>query len=105
MELGALVCVAGVAPVRRVPAPDACAWRAAGYPAYDGPPRRGQAWAGTDRQCRGRLMAVARDSAGPVSTRSLERAWPDDAQRDRCLGSLLTDGLLAATDEGYALPA
>lgn len=104
MELGALVCVAGTPRCDGCPLQNACTWRAAGYPAYDGPLRRGQAWAGTDRQCRGRLLAVARDSPGPVSTRSLERAWPDPAQRDRCLGSLLTDGLLARSDEGYALP-
>ena len=37
----------------------------AGFPAYDGPPRRGQAWAGTDRQCRGRIMALAREHDVP----------------------------------------
>ncbi len=48
------------------PVADLCAWRAAGYPAYDGPARRGQAYDGTDRQCRGRLLGVLRDSDGPV---------------------------------------
>ncbi len=105
MELGALVCTATRPRCEECPVRDACAWRAAGYPAYDGPPRRGQAWSGTDRQCRGRLMAIARDAAGSVSGRSLERAWPDADQRDRCLESLVTDGLLVRSGTRYALPA
>jgi A/G-specific adenine glycosylase len=105
MELGALVCTAARPRCDECPVRDACTWRAAGYPAYAGPPRRGQAWSGTDRQCRGRLMAIARDSADPVSERALERAWPDAGQRDRCLASLLTDGLLVRSGGRYALPA
>ena len=105
MELGALVCTATSPGCDRCPVVDTCAWRAAGHPAYDGPPRRGQAWTGTDRQCRGRLMALARDAEGTVSTHGMERAWPDEAQRVRCLGSLVDDGLLVAVTGGYALPA
>ena len=57
----------GQAEVRaRARSPTPCAWRAAGYPAYDGPPRKAQTWAGTDRQCRGRLLAVVRDAEGAV---------------------------------------
>lgn len=106
MELGALVCVArtprcGVCPVR-----DHCAWRALGYPAYDGPPRRGQSWTGTDRQCRGALLAVLRSSDEPVAGSELVAAWSDDDQRERALRSLVTDGLAVVTDTGgYALPA
>jgi A/G-specific adenine glycosylase len=105
MELGALVCTAASPRCEACPVRAACGWRAAGYPAYDGPPRRGQAWAGTDRQCRGRLMAVARDAASPVGARAMSRAWPDDRQRGRCLESLLADGLLVRAGAGYALPA
>jgi A/G-specific adenine glycosylase len=105
MELGALVCTATSPRCDGCPIAAACAWRTAGHPAYDGPPRKGQAWAGTDRQCRGRLMALARDAEGAVSARGMERAWPDDDQRTRCLASLLDDGLLVAVTGGYALPA
>jgi A/G-specific adenine glycosylase len=105
MELGALVCTATAPRCSACPVRDACAWRAAGHPPYDGPPRRGQAWAGTDRQCRGRLMALAREADGEVSRPAMSRAWHDDAQRARCLDSLLADGLLVRTNEGYALPA
>jgi A/G-specific adenine glycosylase len=104
MELGALVCTAATPRCDQCPVRDVCAWRSAGYPAYDGPPRRGQTWSGTDRQCRGRLMARAREATGAVSARAMTQSWPDDAQRSRCLESLLADGLLVRTGEGYALP-
>ena len=104
MELGALVCTAARPRCDACPVADACAWRAAGHPAYDGPPRKAQTWAGTDRQCRGRLLAVLRDAEGAVSQDRLDRAWDDKPQRDRCLASLLTDGLLVQVPEGYALP-
>lgn len=93
MELGALVCTAAAPRCGDCPVADRCAWHLAGHPAYAGPPRRGQAWAGTDRQCRGRLMAVLRDADGPVGTDRLAAAWPDVVQRERCLASLVADGL------------
>ncbi len=105
MELGALVCTAdrprcGACPVR-----DLCAWHEAGKPAYDGPPRPVQTYAGTDRQCRGRLLAVLRDALGSVTRAPLDAAWDDASQRDRCLDSLLADGLAVRNADGtYALP-
>lgn len=105
MELGALVCTAARPDCERCPVADLCAWQAAGRPAYTGPPRRGQAWAGTDRQCRGRLMALARDAHGPVHVSAFEQVWPEPVQRERCLAALVDDGLLvAAGPNGYALP-
>lgn len=53
MELGALVCTAKNEACHRCPIAAQCAWRLAGKPAHDGPPRRGQTYAGTDRQVRG----------------------------------------------------
>ncbi len=105
MELGALVCTAQRPRCADCPLADRCAWRAAGYPAYDGPPRRGQTYDGTDRQCRGRLLAVLRDAPGDVPAERLDAAWPDAAQRTRCLASLVADGLARTTSAGtYALP-
>lgn len=104
MELGALVCTARQPSCDACPITSLCAWRGAGYPAYDGPPRRGQAWAGTDRQCRGRIMALARE-ADSVADDRLEAAWPDREQRERCLEGLVTDGLLTQVTPGrWALP-
>jgi A/G-specific adenine glycosylase len=104
MELGALVCTAARPRCGACPVADRCAWRAAGYPAYDGPPRKAQTWAGTDRQCRGRLLGVVRDAEGAVAAARLDLAWDDAGQRSRCLRSLLDDGLLVETPDGYALP-
>lgn len=104
MELGALVCTARRPACDACPVARLCAWRATGYPAHDGPPRRGQAWAGTDRQCRGRIMSLARD-ADSVGAAQLEAAWPEDEQRRRCLAGLVADGLLTQITPGrWALP-
>ena len=105
MELGALVCTAATPRCGRCPVAGSCAWRSSGYPAYDGPPRPTQAWAGTDRQCRGRLLGMVRDAPDAVPARRLDAAWPDAAQRERCLAGLVEDRLLVRTGAGdYALP-
>lgn len=105
MELGALVCTATNPSCPRCPLEDACAWRQAGQPAHDGPPRRAQTYAGTDRQCRGRLLDVLRGDDGPVHRHRLDKAWSDAEQRERCLRSLLDDGLLAELPgDMFALP-
>ncbi len=104
MELGALVCTAAAPKCPACPVSDQCAWNTGGRPAYDGPPRRGQAWAGTDRQVRGRLMAVLRDAEGSVARARLDAVWSDVAQRERALQSLLDDGLLVESQGRYSLP-
>ena len=105
MELGALVCTASGPSCPRCPVADLCAWRAAGHPAYDGPARKVQTWAGTDRQCRGRLLSVVRETDDAVHRSRLDAAWTDVTQRERCLSSLVADGLLVQTSPAtYALP-
>jgi A/G-specific adenine glycosylase len=65
-----------------------------------------QAFAGTDRQVRGRLLDVLRGTDTPVERAALDAVWADAAQRDRCLDSLLVDGLAEQLDDGrFALPA
>jgi A/G-specific adenine glycosylase len=106
MELGALVCVAGTPRCAACPVRNRCAWRLAGYPAHDGPPRRVQKFAGTDRQARGRLLDVLRAAHEPVPAVALEAASDDATQRSRCLDSLLADGLVEQTADGrFRLPA
>jgi A/G-specific adenine glycosylase len=106
MELGALVCVAGTPRCGACPVRDRCAWRLAGCPPHDGPPRRVQKFTGTDRQVRGRLLDVLRAAHEPVDAAALELAWDDAVQRSRCLDSLLTDGLVEQTPTGlFRLPA
>lgn len=105
MELGALVCTAGTPRCAACPLADVCRWRRRGAPAYDGPPRPVQRWNGTDRQCRGRLLAVLRDAARPVPRGALDAAWPDRPQRERALEGLVADGLVEpVTDDLLALP-
>ena len=106
MELGALVCVAGTPRCEICPVRSRCAWRLAGCPAYDGPPRRVQKFSGTDRQVRGRLLDVLRAAHEPVPAELLDAAWDDPVQRSRCLDSLITDGLVEQTADGrFRLPA
>ena len=100
MELGATVCTAraprcGLCPLEH------CAWRHAGYTPAQGPARRIQTYAGTDRQVRGRLLDVLRAKDSPVTRADLDVAWlTDTAQRDRALDSLLADGLVTRTLDG-----
>lgn len=106
MELGALLCSVRTPRCPQCPVQDLCAWRLAGRPAYEGPVRRGQPWLGTDRQCRGAILAVLRGSRKPVSATKVGAAWTiDDTQRDRCLDSLVADGLVEPLpDNHFRLP-
>lgn len=105
MELGALVCTARSPECVRCPIASRCAWRLAGSPAHDGPPRRGQTYAGTDRQVRGKLLAVLREAHGPVEQAALDQVWDEPVQRARALDGLVADGLVEPIADGvYRLP-
>lgn len=105
MELGALVCTARSPRCADCPIVDDCAWVRAGKPAYDGPAKPVQKFAGTDRQVRGLLLDVLRGTDEPVPKTRLDVVWDRAGQRDRCLDSLLTDGLVEQTADGrFALP-
>lgn len=105
MELGALVCTARAPGCDVCPVRADCAWLLAGRPEHDGPPRKGQAWAGTDRQVRGRLLQVLRSQDDPVPRARLEQEWPQEQQRERCLDGLVADGLVEpCSGDRFALP-
>ena len=104
MELGALVCTSRTPTCDACPLAQECAWRLAGYPEHSGAPRRSQPWAGTDRQCRGTLMALMRDADGPVADAAVRNAWEDSTQRTRALASLVADGLIVDEGATYRLP-
>ena len=67
------------AAVRGLPGGRPCAWRAAGSPPYEGPAKRPQRFAGTDRQVRGLLLDVLRAAEGPVPAAALDAVWSLDA--------------------------
>ncbi len=94
MELGSLICRSSAPACSECPVRADCAWVAVGMPTLEARRKRTQRFEGTDRQVRGKLMAVLRDSPTPVSAARLRKCWADDAQRDRCLDSLVADGLV-----------
>lgn len=98
MELGALICTARTPRCADCPVADLCPWRAAGYPPYNGPAHRGRTYAGTDRYVRGLILAMLRATPEAVTYQDLVETVPGDVlrdreQRDRCLNSLVADGL------------
>jgi len=107
MELGALVCTARSPRCEECPLVDRCAWVLAGRPEHAGPPlRRQAAFAGSDRQVRGLVMAELRASDVPVTAAEVAAVWPDAEQRERALAGLLRDGLVTGSaDEGWSLPS
>ena len=105
MELGALVCTARAPRCPSCPVRDACAWLAASRPELDAPVRRVQGFAGSDRQVRGRLLAVLREAPAAVEADRLAQAWDEPVQRARALDGLVADGLVDPLPDGrYALP-
>ncbi|MER0481784.1 A/G-specific adenine glycosylase [Streptomyces sp. Edi2] len=105
MELGALLCTARAPECGRCPIAARCAWRLAGSPAHDGPARRTQTYAGTDRQVRGKLLAVLREAVAPVPQQALDAVWDEPVQRARALDGLVSDGLVEPLGGGrYRLP-
>ncbi|WBT08381.1 A/G-specific adenine glycosylase [Corynebacterium sp. SCR221107] len=110
MELGALVC-AKQPHCEHCPIVDDCTWQRLGCPQPQeeevrAAARRVQKFEGTDRQVRGKIMAVLRASESPVALKEIDLVWPDAAQRSRALFSLIEDGLAIQTDPGHlSLPA
>ena len=101
MELGALVCVTGSPVCSTCPVREHCLWVADGSPVWNGPTRPVQPWTGTDRQCRGRIMASLRASAQEILPHDL--VWHDPVQLDRCVASLIADGLAHRVGKGIKL--
>lgn len=110
MELGAVVCTARAPRCDACPLARWCEWRGAGYP-DNAPAKRPRqaAFAGSDRQIRGRIMARVRSASAAVSREEALAAAADGgvteaSQPERALESLLADGLLVAAPEGFQLP-
>src|SRR5699024_2771083 len=81
MELGALVCTARSPRCERCPlAEGGCAWFAAGRPPAVEDGRRRQRFEGTDRQMRGKIMALLRRD-GEAAVADLLTLDPADPPR------------------------
>jgi A/G-specific adenine glycosylase len=104
MELGALVCTAARPRCADCPLRDQCSWLRLGGPVA-GPRRVAARYDGSDRQCRGQLLAILRAASGPVPAARMDMAWHDSGQRARSLAALIDDGLVVAGPDGsLALP-
>ncbi|MGO1660945.1 MAG: A/G-specific adenine glycosylase [Canibacter sp.] len=107
MELGAVVCTARTPSCAVCPVAKWCQWRGAGYP-DNAPAKRPKQkkFAGSDREARGKIMALLRNASHAVSrTDALTTASADAVQAARAVDSLVTDGLIVEVDAGMlALP-
>jgi A/G-specific adenine glycosylase len=104
MELGALVCTARAPLCDVCPLAPECAWLDAGRPGMGEGSGRTQAWHGTDRQVRGRILALLRDAESAVEIAGhAALADIDPGQLTRCLRSLEDDSLVVATPAGHRL--
>jgi len=101
MELGALVCTARTPLCDQCPVIKICAWRAADYPKSE-IAKKSQAWAGTDRQCRGLIVQHLRDHKSATKS-ALLKLWSDTDQSERALKSLIADHLVEATGNKFKL--
>ena len=102
MELGALVCTAAKPLCEKCPIANQCLWRANGYPKSENKKEPTQKWHGTDRQCRGTIIEHLRTNENST-TKNLQRLWQDHSQLEKCLASLIKDGLIEKKKENYSL--
>lgn len=109
MELGATVCTARVPLCDACPIAAWCEWRGSGYPDNAPATRRQATFAGSDRQVRGRIMALLRHASEPVAQSAALQAAAEGGVRDsqqaiRAYDSLISDGLLIEHDNTVRLP-
>lgn len=110
MELGATVCAARAPRCGDCPVAAFCEWRGAGYP-DNAPKKRPKqaAFEGSDRQVRGRIMALMRSrleavDRGAALAAARQGGVRDESQPDRALDSLVADGLVIEFEGRLQLP-
>lgn len=109
MELGALVCRARSPLCDQCPLASTCEWRKAGYHVDESVlPKKQARYEGSDRQARGRLLRVLRESSAPVGRSELLATHQPRSQARRALDSLVADGLVVEVEAGeeplFSLP-
>ncbi len=110
MEIGATICTASETAGEAGPLTDVSEWRKAGCPRPQAGKgkrvrtRKPQAWAGTDRQCRGRILQALRDQKDPARARlepeQVSALWHDAGQLARCVDALEAEGLIRVDAAG-----
>ena len=104
MEFGAVICTARNPQCDQCFIAAQCRWCASGKPKST-VEVRAQKFTGTDRQVRGKLMAVLREASSSVPKSQLDAVWENPQQRERALDGLVSDGLVEVTRSGrYRLP-
>lgn len=112
LDLGATVCVKRRPRCGACPIASSCAWNVAGRPDPDpadgtaGSSGKQAAFAGSNRQGRGRLVRALR--TGPIEVQRVAdvTGWPDEPERaQQVADSLVSDGLAEYVDGTIALPA
>jgi A/G-specific adenine glycosylase len=105
MELGAVVCTSRSPRCDLCPIIDSCSWVAAGRPETGDTRPRQAKYEGSDRQARGDVLRALRHAEGDgVPADAVIPDWPDAAQRDRAIDSLIADGLAEVVDGMLRLP-
>lgn len=105
MELGQTVCTARAPRCDICPLREVCAWRAAGYPRYEGPRAAVQKkYEGSDRQVRGLVLRELRGSDTPVPQTVIAGLWSDAVQLERAVDGLVRDGLVVRAGDELRLP-
>jgi len=102
MELGALICTATKPVCEKCPIANQCLWRANGYPPSETKKKPTQKWHGTDRQCRGTIIEHLRTNENSTTTK-MKKLWSDGSQLEKCLTSLVKDGLIEKKKDQYSL--
>ena len=110
-DLGARYCTGARPDCGTCPLHRSCRWAAAGHPQPDpalrtaGTSRPQAAFAGSDRQGRGRLVTALIAGPVPVSRLASTAGWPGDHERARAVaGRLVADGLAGWDGDHLALP-
>ncbi|TBW21616.1 A/G-specific adenine glycosylase [Arcanobacterium bovis] len=105
MEFGALVCTARDPRCDTCPVQNGCLWFHTGKPgdAY-AHTRSTQKFLGTQREARGKIMAVLRERRHASKGDLLTYSGLSNERFDAALNSLEDDGLVTARDETYSLP-
>ena len=111
LDLGATVCTSGAPRCGTCPVLRQCSWAATGWPEPDpalgtaGTGGRQPAFAGSDRQGRGRVVAALRRGPVPLAEVADAAGWPGErARAQRVAAGLVADGLAVERDGWLSLP-